>query len=194
MKRILMGVGAAVAIGAAIPSVASAHTAVVTCVDGSYVVTPSHQHLSPTWTIVNNRMVVTWSDGFTTSVSLPTGCEPLPEPPPAPKPPEVVPQEPLRPFVPETVPVTCAELLAKYPKAGPVRRAEWGCPVPVVEIPPKADKPKRKIVTTYVPCPRPGKRSKVVITVTFTSPAGKVVKKGTVIRWGKVCKIPAVTG
>jgi hypothetical protein len=42
-----------------------------------------------------------------------------------------------RPLVPQpvsTVPLTCEELLALYPKAGLKRRVAWGCPQPKVKV------------------------------------------------------------
>jgi hypothetical protein len=52
-----------------------------------------------------------------------------PEQPP--KPPETTP-----PGAPPPTAPTCEELVARYPKAGPRRRAEWGCPAPPIHVTP----------------------------------------------------------
>lgn len=82
----------------------------------------------------DGRVVATWSDGYVSPPFAPSGaCAPEPqEPTPTPTPatPEVTPEgQPVKP-------VTCADLLALYPKAGAVRRASWGCPVTPKAPPP----------------------------------------------------------
>lgn len=138
MKRILVSAAVALAVGAAVPAVATAHTATATCDNGNLVVTPDYLHLNPQWTITDRVIHVVWTDGFTKDVPMPEEC---PTPAPVPPVPEETPQPPPPVVMP---PPTCAELLALYPKAGPVRRAAWGCPVPVVKLPPKPDKPPKK--------------------------------------------------
>lgn len=189
MKKLTVGASAAVvaAAVAALPGVATAHHAVVTCDNGNIVVTPDYLQLNPTWVVDGNTVTVTWTDGFKRVITLPEAC-PAPTPPPVPPVPEVVPPPVVVPPPPR--PTTCAELLALYPKSGPVRRAAWGCPETPVKLP-GPDKPPRKIVKRYYPCTGfgPAHRARVVITVTL--PSGKV---GRVTKYGKICKIPAVTG
>lgn len=120
---------------------ADAHAAKVGCDPdtGGWVVEPDYLHLNPGIGYTGEgTVIVSWADGFKLTLPLPASCPPPPfqGPPPAPTPevPEVAPAPPL----------TCAELLARYPGAGKVRRAAWGCPVPVVKLPPKPDRPKVK--------------------------------------------------
>lgn len=143
MKKVYFLGLLAVLILALVPAMASAHTARVTCNEGNLVVTPDYLHLNPTWTITNRVVTVVWSDGYTVSIPMPEEC---PTPAPVPPVPEEVPPPPPAVEIPPVVmpPPTCAELLALYPKAGLVRRAAWGCPVPVVKLPPKPDKPPKK--------------------------------------------------
>lgn len=191
MKRILVSATVALAVGAAIPAVATAHTAQASCDNGVLVVTPDYLNFNPQWTITDRVIHVVWSDGFTKDVPMPEEC---PTPAPVPPVPEVVPPPPAVELPPVVVtpgrPTTCAELLAQYPKAGPVRRAAWGCPATPIRLP-GPDKPKRKIVTRYFGCTGfgPDHRARVVKIVTL--PSGKV---GRVTKFTKVCKIPAVTG
>lgn len=142
MKRILVSATVALAVGAAIPAVATAHTAQASCDNGVLVVTPDYLQFNPQWTITDRVIHVVWSDGFTKDVPMPEEC---PTPAPVPPVPEVTPPPPAVELPPVVMPPpTCAELLALYPKAGPVRRAQWGCPAPPVKLPPKPDKPPRK--------------------------------------------------
>lgn len=197
MKRTLVGIGAA-ALAVAVPSMASAHNAVVTCnVNGTITVTPDYLQLDPVWIIGEGFVDVVWSDGFTRRVTIPAACVPpvipTPEiiPEPAPPPPEVAESPPILVRIsppPAANPPTCAELLVLYPKAGAARRASWGCPAPVIKLP-KPDKPKRTITKTYIACAGVGKWSKVIIKVTL--PSGKT---GRVVKRGIKCKLPKVTG
>lgn len=190
MKKVYFLGLLAVLILVLVPAMASAHTATVQCDDqGGYLVTPDYLQYNPTWEVQGDVMVVTWTDGFVARYPLPGPCL-VPEQPPVPPVPEEVPVPPVV-VIPPPIPVapTCAELLARYPKAGPVRRAAWGCPAPVIKLPPKPDKPKRKITTRYFGCPYVGARARKVIIVTL--PSGKV---GRVTIWGKRCKLPAVAG
>jgi hypothetical protein len=186
MNKLTVGASAAVvaAAVAALPGVASAHHAVVTCSNGQYVVTPDYLQLKPTWVIANGSVTVTWTDGYKITLTLPEGCV-APTPPPVPPVPEVVPPPVVIPPTPTPpAPPTCAELKARYPKAGPVRLERWGCPANPVK------KPTRKITKRYYQCTGfgPAHRARVVITVTVGNKVGKVT------RYTKVCKPPAVTG
>lgn len=148
MKKLAL-VGTA-ALGLALPSVASAHQASVACVDGDYVVTADYRHLNPTNTFTDTTVTVRWSDGYRVVLTLPRPCElppppppvtpPTPTPPPVPPVPEVTPPEPPKP-------PTCAELKARYPKAGKARLKQWGCPTPPVRIVPPKKKPKPRVIT-----------------------------------------------
>ena len=181
MKKVYFLGLLAVLILTLVPAMASAHTARVECVEGNLVVTPDFLQFNPQWTVVDGNVRVEWSDGFVRTIPLPEAC---PTPAPVPPVPEVVPPPPV--VVPPPVsPPTCAELLARYPLAGKARRNAWGCPAPPIRIVP----PKRKITIRYIGCPYVGARARKVITVTL--PSGKV---GRVTIWGKVCKLPAVTG
>lgn len=138
---------AAAAIAAlTIPAVASAHTATVTCDPTTgVVVTASNQDRNPTWVFTDTTVTVTWVDGFTRTITLPPPCQ---LPPPVPTPQPVPTPHPLP--VPEPVvipPVTCADLIARYPGAGPVRRAQWGCPAEPVKRRTVKPKPPQRVVT-----------------------------------------------
>ncbi len=81
---------AAVLAALAIPTIASAHDATITCGDGAYVVTASHLNLSPVTTFGDSTATVVWSDGFTVTRPLPADCI-VPGPPPVPPVPETIP-------------------------------------------------------------------------------------------------------
>jgi hypothetical protein len=134
---------------AAVPAFASAHPAQVTCgPDGGYLVdAPAYRGASATTTFTATQALVTWSDGYRMTLPLPTGCAtPAPEPTPEPT---TQPQPQQTPVV-QPRPVTCGDLLDRYPLAGRVRRASWGCPV---------TSPKRP---TTKPRPKPRPRPRVV--------------------------------
>lgn len=126
-----------------VPAVASAHDAVVTCnPTGGYQVTPDYRHLNPTWTFTPTTMVVTWTDGFSVVRPLPGSCvSPGPTPAPEPTPGEVTPTPTPAP------PITCADLLTRYPGAGSVRRAAWGCPSEPTKKPTVHPRPRPRVVT-----------------------------------------------
>lgn len=73
---------------------------------------------------------------YTTGV-VPLDCR-------TPPPPEQATTTPPPPPV-TTPPPTCAELVAKYPKAGPKRRATWGCQTPPVKVVPPPPKRHPKV-------------------------------------------------
>lgn len=153
MKKLAL-VGAA-ALGLALPAVASAHQASVACVDGEYVVTADYRHLNPTNTFTDTTVTVRWSDGYRLVLTLPRPCElppppppvtpPTPTPPPVPPVPEVTPPEPPKP-------PTCAELKARYPKAGKARLKQWGCPADPRKA--KTTVERKRITVKTVPCYR----------------------------------------
>lgn len=181
----------------AIPAVATAHDATVTCTpDGALVVTPDYQHLNPTWTVTDATVVVTWSDGYRVVHPIPTGCA-TPTPTPGPEPtPTPTPQPTPQPTPTPQPPATCTDLLARYPKAGPARRAAWGCPANPVKKPPL--KVHRRELTIRAHGCVPGGRAYTIrrTRVTWTR-GGQVIRT----KWsrtyrvpGIVCHIPAVTG
>lgn len=142
MKRATVAT-AAIAACLTLPAIATAHDATVTCDPaGGYRVTPDYLHLAPSWTFTPTTVVVTWADGFQVVRPLPGSCPTPPEPTPAPTPtiPEATPQ-------PGPRAVTCTDLVAQYPKAGPVRRAQWGCPANPTKRPTVNPKPRPRIIT-----------------------------------------------
>ena len=152
VKHSSLAVGATVAACLLTPTLASAHTAVVTCdPNGGIQVSPDYRHLSPTWTVTATGVVVTWSDGYQVVRPRPRPGPPPPEPPGPPPGPCPTPQsqpEPPPPPVEQprpTPPPTCADLLARYPLAGKARRASWGCPVTSPKRPTTKPKPKPRV-------------------------------------------------
>lgn len=144
MKRTPVIAATTIAATLAIPAIATPHDAVVTCNEaGGYQVAPDYQHLSPTWTFTPTTVVVTWSDGYQITRPLPGPCTTPTEPTPAPEP---TPKEET-PTPPAPKPVTCADLIAQYPKAGPARRAQWGCPANPTKRPTVKPKPRPRIIT-----------------------------------------------
>ncbi len=143
-----IGVAAIAAAALIVPAVAQAHTATVACnpATGGIVVTPDYQQLNPTWTVTAGRVEVTWSDGYRRFLDLPGPCEaPAPSPAPAPAP---APAPPGEATPPPPAAVTCADLLAAYPKAGRGRRAAWGCPAtPITKPPAPRPRPRPRVVT-----------------------------------------------
>lgn len=177
---------------AVVPAVASAHPAQVTCgPDGGYLVdAPTYRGATATVTFTADRAQIVWSDGYRTSLPLPGGCS-VPAPNPAPEP-EPTPVEQPKPVPPPT----CADLLARYPKAGPARRAAWGCPATARKRPPV--RVHRREFTIRAHGCVPGGRAYTIrrVRVTWTR-GGKVVRT----KWsrayrvpGIVCRVPAVTG
>lgn len=189
----VLAVGAACLIA---PSLASAHNASCNPQTGQYVAT--NQSLSPVFDFQPEGYEVVWSDGFKVWRSYDARCV---TPAPTPVPPEDTPPTPAPPavFVPPTTPpppLTCAELLVKYPGAGAVRRELWGCPANPTKKPPL--KVTKWRLVTAVACKTVGERgySLVRTRVTWTRD-GKVVRvktsSATRVR-GPVCRPPAVTG
>lgn len=159
MKKLAL-VGAA-ALGLAIPSVATAHDATVKCdtATGTYVVVADNLQRNPVYVFTDTTVTITWNNGYKVVKQLPKPCNPPtppPPPPPAPEPPAPAPAPvPTPPELvpPDTtvvppVPLTCAELKARYPKAGKVRLANWGCPAPPVRVKPPVKKPRYERVIT----------------------------------------------
>lgn len=162
-------IGGAVLGALAIPTMASAHTAVVLCpttAGGPYVVDVSADPNFGTPTLDPATGRVTWPDGFSKVFPLPTGCQAPTPPPVTPPPPPVVPPTPPPP------------------------------PVPPRPIPPlKATKTVR--VIRAVACRAAGDRSYAVVRVRVVwKRAGVVVKtkQRTYRRYGHVCVIPPVAG
>lgn len=160
---------------------ASAHTATAACLpDGSVAVTPDYGHLSPVIVIGPTSATVTWRDGFTRTIPLPSCTQPAPDPVPAPVPPD-----------PEATPA-------------PVE------PPPVVTIPtptptpPKTTQGRARLLpaTSYrvvraVACTRVGGRAYSVVRIRVVwKRSGVVVKtrEATITRPGRPCRVPAVTG
>lgn len=151
---------------------------------------------------ISARSVFVGSDGFRatlTSGPVTVRCAAPPVPPVTPTPP-LVPVAPLPPAPPPPPPApTCAELVAKYPKAGPKRRAAWGCPAPPVRNEPPLKVRKREVTLRAVGCiPNSGVRAYTVrrIEVTWTR-AGEVVARRFSRTYrvpGILCKLPPVTG
>jgi hypothetical protein len=201
MNRKLVGIGVgAAALGLALPSVASAHKATLACdtATGSYQLVADFQNLQPVFTVTNGFFTVRWNDGYL------QGPRPVPGPCVPPVPPDAPPTPTPVPDVPEVVPpvpappanLTCAELLAQYPKAGKARRNAWGCPAPPVRIipPTKVISKRTVLVVRRVACFTPGtERSYTVNRVRV-----QWISKGKVIRtklsapyraYGAVCSV-----
>lgn len=143
MKVKLVGAAAA-AVTLGVPAFAQAHPAQVVCGDNGPTVAATAYDGAAVASVVRDGdvFVVTWTDGYRLRLPITVDC-PAPTPPPVPEVPEATP-----PPVTPPPPPTCADLLARYPKAGPVRRAAWGCPTPPVVIPPPGKPPKRPRVIT----------------------------------------------
>lgn len=127
------------------PAIASAHPVTVCTGPGGPETVNAQPYRGATVTSLTQNsdgtVTVRWTDGYTTAVRPAGAC--------APPPPVVVVAEPVTVAQPAPAPApapTCADLVARYPLAGPARRVTWGCP---------ATSPKR---TTPKPKPRPAPR------------------------------------
>lgn len=207
MKRMLLGGAACLAAAAIAPQTplpdvverADAHVGTA-CLkaDGEYeALTNSDGPIRSIVQVGPGRVRFTWEDGFSDVMPVTGPCAPVTPPKPEPEPtptsappvPEAAPQEPSRP-------PTCAELRARYPGAGKVRLASWGCPAtPVRVIPPvRTNFRSFTVVVKRVPCFSTGARRSYVVTrkVTRTYENGRLVgtRYGKLVRtYGAVCVV-----
>lgn len=169
----------AVALAAlAIPAAASAHNAVPSCGPNGPIVTPDYTHLNPQIAYGATTATVTWSDGFTRTVALPTNCV-IPPPVTPPVPPVVIPPPVFVPPAPTPIPPAVTPPPPNTPPRPPLRGK------------------KTRTTIRVVACKGEGTRGYRVdrIRVVWTR-GGVVVKTKTrdVRVLGPVCHTPAVTG
>ena len=157
--------------------------------------------LTPGTHVVRLSSAFTGSDGFRATLTagpftVSCAAPPLPPAPPTPNPPPPAPLPPA-PVPPPPAP-TCAELLAQFPKAGPARRAAWGCPANPRKLPPLKVRKREVTVRAHGCVPNSGVRAYSVRRIVVTwSRGGEVVAtrfSRTYRVPGILCKLPPVTG
>lgn len=204
MKTPAIAVGLSAFALAAVPG--SAHNFACDPETRTYV--GDFQHLGPVTFTENadGTITATWAgDGFTRTKDQDPRCA-GPTPAPEPETPEEQPKPttPTTPVYrgPETpvVPLTCADLRARWPKAGKVRQESWGCPANPRKAPTTTRTVRR--TRTVVACrwlPNGTvRRGRVVTKTTVTYRTnGRITQRGTVTRVfinRRGCTYKAVTG